>query len=64
MAFVSTSRGMARSGRAHFVPGSLACAATARHLAPTPPLLHIASTLKLAPGFTRRAVTRLAPPAA
>ncbi|MDQ2799338.1 MAG: hypothetical protein M3Y13_06815 [Armatimonadota bacterium] len=61
MALISTSRGVARNGRIRMVPGGLACAASSRPVLFSPTLLQISSTLKLAPGFSKGAVTRLKP---
>lgn len=60
MALISNCRNAARTGRAHFVPGSLACAAAARHLVFSRTPLKISLTLKRAPGFSNPTVTRLA----
>ena len=50
MTLIRSCRTSARSSRARFVPGGLACAASARRLfQPTP--LQISPTLKMASGF-------------
>ncbi len=61
MTLIRSCRASARAGRARFVPGGLACAATARRLfQPTP--LQISPTLKMSSGFfAAKAVIRLAP---
>ena len=61
MALIHTCRSAARSGRARFVPGGLACAAAARQLLFSPMPLQVSSTLKFAPGFSHKSVARLAP---
>ena len=60
MALIRSCRNAARTGRAHFVPGGLACAATARHLVFSQTPLRISLTLKMAPCFSGRTITRLA----
>ncbi len=61
MALIHTCRSAARSGRARFVPGGLACAAAARQLLFSPMPLQVSSTLKFAPGFSHKSARRLAP---
>ena len=60
MALIRTCRPAARSGRARFVPGGLACAAAARQLLFPQMSLQVSSALKLAPGFSHKPTLRLA----
>lgn len=60
MALIRTCRSAARNGRPQFVPGSLACAASARHVfAPT--TFHLSSTLKVVTGALTSPLNRLRP---
>ena len=64
MTLIHTCRSAARSGRARFVPGGLACAAAARQLLFSPTPLNVSSTLKFAPGFSHKSAPLLMPTSA
>ena len=61
MTLIHTTRAAGRTGRPQFVPGSLACAATARSapFAPTP--FHLSTRLKRVSGAPASPVQRLTP---
>ena len=59
MALIRTCRSAARTGRARFVPGGLACATAARHLLFPQMSLQVSSALKFAPGFSHKPALRL-----
>ena len=58
MVLIRTCRSAARSGRARFVPGGLACAAAARQLLFPQKSFQVSSALKLAPGFSHKPALR------
>lgn len=61
MALIHTSRTAGRTGRPHFVPGGLACAASARRVLLAPTSFPLSTTPKRVTGAP---VLRLAPSAA
>ena len=61
MALIHTCRSAARSGRPKFVPGGLACAASARRTLFVPTTFPLSSTLKFVSGALASPLTRLAP---
>ena len=61
MALIHTCRTPARSGRPKFVPGGLACAASARRTLFAPTKFPLSSTLKFVTGALSSPLTRLAP---
>ena len=58
MALIHTCRQAARTGRARFVPGGMACAAAARRLLLSPTPFPVSSGLKFAPGFSHKSAPR------
>ncbi len=64
MALIHTSRMAGRTGRPKYVPGGLACAASARRVLLAPTLFPLSTTLRRVPGAPASPVQRLAPSAA
>ena len=61
MALIHTSRMAGRTGRPKFVPGGLACAASAKRLLLAPTLFPLSATPKRVSGAPATSVLRLAP---
>lgn len=61
MALISTCRSGTRSGQPKFVPGALACAASARRTLFAPTKFRLSSTLKIVSGALASPLNRLAP---
>ncbi len=64
MALVHSTRPAGRTGRPRFVPGSLACAASARRVLLAPTVFPLSTTLHRVSGALASPVHRLAPSAA
>ncbi len=64
MALIHTSRMAGRTGRPKYVPGGLACAASARRVLLAPTRFPLSTTLKRVSGALTSPVQRLAPSAA